>query len=317
MKITNIFKVYGTEGKHCAFTDIISYNGRYYLGFMEGPQHMVDPDNHGIIMSSEDGKTWEIVHQIHCGKDTREPKFVVRDGELLCYFFTIEPSIHGKRMITDSWRMSSMDGSVWSKAECFATEEKYWRPVYYNNFLYCVTHPKDPAPDRPCRLMCSSDGLNWDHLADVPIDYSQKPNEASLAFDKEGVLKVFIRTDLDKREAYVLTSRAPYNEFTKKSLDLRMGGPLLWFDGDEIYLGARFFPSPDYSHTGIFRLNEKGLPQLITVLPSMGDSSYMGITRKLDDSGWLISYYSSHESLNGNLFSSNHGSIYLVEADDQ
>lgn len=64
-------------------------------------------------------------------------------------------------------------------------------------------------------------------------------------------------------------------------------------------------------------LAKDGKPKLVTVLPSMGDSSYMGITRKLDNSGYLISYYSSHESLGGDLFSRNNGAIYIVETSDE
>ena len=97
---------------------------------------------------------------------------------------------------------------------------------------------------------------------------------------------------------------------------MRLGGPLLWFDHKTAFLGARFHLDSGYSHTGIFRLDEENRPQLLAVLPSMGDSSYMGITRKTDNSGFLISYYSSHESLGGDLFSQNHGSIYVAETCD-
>lgn len=317
MKIANIKKVYEARQMHCAFTDIVTFRGRYYLGFMEGPKHMVDPLNHGVILSSRDGEEWETVLKIHCGKDTREPKFMEFNGKLWGYFFTIEPSPDGSRMITDSWYITSEDGQTWSSPVCFAKEEKYWRPVSHDGIAYCVTHPKDPAPDRPCRLMCSEDGHHWSHLADVPIEHTQKPNEASLAFDEKGMLHVFIRTDQGRCEAFLLTAKAPWRSFEKKGLGMRMGGPLIWVDRGSIYLGARFHPCQEYAHTGIFRVDDSGCPQLVTVLPSMGDSSYMGITRNIEDTGYLISYYSSHEALGGDLFSKNHGAIYLVETKDE
>ena len=317
MKITQIRKVYAVQGMHCAFTDIVSFRGRYYLGFMESAQHMVNSENCCMILSSLDGVQWETVCRVHCGKDTREPKFMELNEKLLCYFFTIEPAGDASRMITNSWCMWSTDGCVWEEPVCFAREEKYWRPVNYRGAAYCVTHPKDPAPDRPCRLMKSMDGLHWTHLADIPIAYTQKPNEASLAFNNEGKLFVFIRTDRDKREAYLLTAVPPYQSLEKNSLGMQMGWPLLWLDKDEIFLGGRFYTSEEYPHTGIFHLAKDGKPKLVTVLPSMGDSSYMGITRKLDNSGYLISYYSSHESLGGDLFSRNNGAIYIVETSDE
>lgn len=301
---------------HCAFTDIITFRGCYFLGFMEGPKHMVDDKNHSLILVSQDGENWEKVCRIYCGKDTREPKFMELNGKLLCFFFTIEPSADGTHMLTDSWYIESIDGRIWSEPVCFAYKEKYWRPVNYKGTAYCVTHPKDPAPEQPCRLMRSQNGKNWEHLADIPIEDSQKPNEAALAFDEEGILYIFIRTDRDQCEAYLLRSKEPYTVFEKKSLGMRLGGPLLWFDRRNIFLGARFYLESGYPHTGIFQLDEEIRPHLLVVLPSMGDSSYMGITRKTDDSGYLISYYSSHESLGGDLFSKNHGSIYVVETCD-
>lgn len=316
MNIVDIRRAYSAPGMHCAFTDLFLYRGRYYLGFKEGPKHMVDERNHGLILSSEDGVRWTAVCRVHCGKDTREPKFMEWNGRLLCYFFTIEPAPGGARMLTDSWCMQSEDGTHWSEPVCFAREEKYWHPVSHKGIAYCVTHPKDPAPDRPCRLMRSTDGLRWEHLADVPIDHTQKPNEASLAFDGADTLYVFIRTDRGQCLSYLLKAKPPYRSFEKISLGARMSGPLVWIDRGEIYLGARFYPSPEYPHTGIFRMDAAGAPRLVTVLPSMGDSSYMGVARKADDTGYLISYYSSHESLGGDRFENNLGAIYLVETRD-
>ena len=88
MKITQIRKVYAVQGMHCAFTDIVSFRGRYYLGFMEGPQHMVNSENCCMILSSLDGVQWETVCRVHCGKDTREPKFMELNEKVLCYFFS-------------------------------------------------------------------------------------------------------------------------------------------------------------------------------------------------------------------------------------
>lgn len=316
MNIIDIRRVYAAPGNHCAFTDLFLFQGRYYLGFKEGPKHMVDERNHGLILSSEDGIQWSKVCRVHCGKDTREPKFMELNGRLLCYFFTIEPAPDGTHMITDSWCMQSEDGAHWSEPVCFAREEKYWHPVCYKGTAYCVAHSKDPAPDRPCRFMRSADGLHWEHLADIPIDYTQKPNEASLAFDSTGTLHVFIRTDRGQCLAYLLTAAPPYRSFEKKPLGMRMGGPLIWIDRDETYLGARFYPCPEYPHTGIFRVDPAGVPHLVTVLPSMGDSSYMGAARKKDGSGYLFSYYSSHDALCGDRFEHNLGAIYLVETLD-
>ena len=312
-KIANIKKAFSLEGTHAAFTDIASFKGNYYLGFMVGVKHMVDAENKGMVLKSGDGINWVPSCVFHCGKDTREPKFMEMDGRLFAYFFTIVPATDNSRMITDSWYSYTEDGLNWTKPVRFAKEEKFWRPAFNNGTAYCVSHPKDPAPDRPCRLYQSADGMAWQHISDIPIDPMKKPNEASIAFDSKSNLYVFIRSDMDNKHSYVLKSAPPYIKYEVFDMGRQLGGPLIWVDSDEIYLGARFFTEYGSQHTGIFKLDDEMKPHMVCVLPSFGDCSYMGITGKLDSKGYLASYYSSHECLEGTSVSANIASIYVAD----
>lgn len=311
MKITDIRRVFSLTGSHCAFTDIISFGGCYYLGFMAGVEHMVNPENKGVVLKSPNGINWSLSALFGCKKDTREPKFAVIGGRLFAYFFTIEPAPGENRMITDSWYSFTEDGLCWSSPVRFAQEVKYWRPAAFGGAVYCVTHPKDPSPEGYCRLMRSEDGMHWSFLSNLPVEPMEKPNEAAIAFGETGTLHIFIRTDRGRCHAYYLSSEPPYTEYRIHDLGCRLGGPLIWLEEGQVRLGARFYTEGGCAHTGIFRLDEQFHPQLLSVLPSMGDSSYMGITRRMQEEGYLISYYSSHESLGGDHFAHNHASVYL------
>ena len=300
------------HGAHCAFTDIITFKGQYYLGFMVGTKHKFDSETKCIILKSPDGENWSQAQQLYCQTDTREPKFVEFDGKLYAFFFTLEPCADNK-FIAKSWMSSTSDGMNWTEPIVFAEGEKYWRPRRMGNKLYCVTHPLYPSENSYCRLVSSSDGASWEHLSNIPIDPMRKPNEASIAFDEENNLYVFIRTDLADKNSYVIKSKPPYVKYETYDMHRQLSGPLIWLKNNEIYLGARFYTKFNIPHSGIFKFDDKMEPVLITVLPSMGDSSYMGITKKIDGDGYFLSYYSSHENLNGDNFSSNKASIYLVD----
>ncbi|MGI5894957.1 MAG: sialidase family protein [Candidatus Merdivicinus sp.] len=315
MEIRSIYRTYFMKGSHSAFSDITSFQGNYYLGFMSGKKHMVDPENKSVILKSEDGVQWTPALQLHMGIDTREPKFMVLDGKLFAYFFTITPHETEDRMVTNSWYTYTEDGITWKDPCQFAQEEKFWRPVAFQGSAYCVTHPKDPAPNRYCRLMKSKDGIHWDFIQNIPIDPMEKPNEASITFDEQGRLLVFIRTDRGRCSAYILRAEAPYTHFEVFDLNQRMGGPLIWTHNGIIYISCRFYTETGTPHTGIFQLKEDMKPILDIVLPSYGDSSYAGIVNKLDGDGVWISYYSSHDCLvSDSKYSKANASIYLADA---
>lgn len=312
-KINNIRKVFSLEGSHAAFTDIGKFNGYYYLGFMLGVKHMVDKENKSMILKSKDGVNWTASSLLHCGIDTREPKFMEINGRFFAYFFTITPNEDKTRMITNSWYVYTDDGMIWTQPKQFAAEEKFWRPVFHKGMAYCVSHPKDPVPDRPCKLYKSADGMSWEFMADIPIDPMKKPTEASLDFDSHDNLFIFIRSDRGDNHSYVLKAEPPYTEFEVYDMGMRLGGPLLWIKNDEIFLGARIFTDYDARNTAILKLDDEMKPHMICILPSFGDCSYMGITEKMDGEGYFISYYSSHECLEGTSVSPNISSIYLAD----
>ena len=58
VRVTNVRRVFH-NGEHNAFTDLIRFQGRYFLTFRSCPDgHMVHPTASIIILSSKDLKTW-------------------------------------------------------------------------------------------------------------------------------------------------------------------------------------------------------------------------------------------------------------------
>ena len=86
VRVTNVRRVFH-NGEHNAFTDLIRFQGRYFLTFRSCPDgHMVHPTASIIILSSKDLKKWEQVHQFSVPmRDTRDPHFLDFKGQLFVY----------------------------------------------------------------------------------------------------------------------------------------------------------------------------------------------------------------------------------------
>ncbi|NPE45856.1 hypothetical protein [Sphingobacterium prati] len=70
---------------HCAFTDLIHYNGNYFLAFRKGSDHGASRDGTVVILKSGDLKSWDKINEYrYLSHDLRDPKFFVdNSGHLL------------------------------------------------------------------------------------------------------------------------------------------------------------------------------------------------------------------------------------------
>ena len=86
VKVTNIRRVFH-NGEHNAFTDLIRFQGKFYLTFRSCPDgHMVHPTASIIVLASEDAKEWKQVHRFRVAKrDTRDPHFLSFKNRLFVY----------------------------------------------------------------------------------------------------------------------------------------------------------------------------------------------------------------------------------------
>jgi len=70
---------------HCAFTDLINYNGKYFLAFRKGSDHGGSRDGTVVVLKSDDLKSWNKINEYrYLSHDLRDPKFFVgNSGHLL------------------------------------------------------------------------------------------------------------------------------------------------------------------------------------------------------------------------------------------
>ena len=86
VRVASVRRIFD-NGEHNAFTDMVCFRGRFFLTFRSCPDgHGVHPTSSIIVMSSEGGQDWQLVHRFRVPKrDVRDPHFLVFKGRLFVY----------------------------------------------------------------------------------------------------------------------------------------------------------------------------------------------------------------------------------------
>ncbi len=299
------------DGMHNSNTDMIEWNGQYYLAYVSSPYHFGnDASVLHVKRSSDHGKTWTEVDEFNpSNEDIRDPKFAVIGNRLFLYAlkntsFVAEPYL--------SVYSYTEDGSRWKD---FATVPGldgwlFWRPktadgkTFYNA-AYWWEHGKST-------LLKSSDGIHWDVVS--TIHSGDRNDETEIQFLPDGRLLATARLEHGEGEGIfghpagstlITTSEPPYTAWKPgiESLVTRLDGPYLFTYHDRVYALGRFQPNPGKAgpltdqgsilsrkRTSLFEVRENGLAYL-TDLPSDGDTSYVGLAVAGDTA--YASYYTS------------------------
>ena len=258
VRVTNVRRVFH-NGEHNAFTDLIRFQGRYFLTFRSCPDgHMVHPTASIIILSSKDLKKWEQVHQFSVPmRDTRDPHFLEFKGQLFVYTgtwysgeTTLPPSEYdlNKHLGYAAW---SGDGKQWhSPVMLEGTFGHYiWKAAEYDGKAYLCgrrkhqfdVRPRGEGPEVESAMLVSEDGLVWKTAA---LFQEQRGDETVFQFQADGSVLAIGRRGSDK--AQILRSKPPYQQWQRKELDRYIGGPMLvalgeivgLWGGDEILIEA-------------------------------------------------------------------------------
>ena len=295
---------------HQAFTDLVSFKGKFYCTFREGTGHVPGPKGtDGVIrvLSSNDGISWIPESLLNSDKyDLRDPKIsVTPDGRLM---LVIGGSHYDKgNLLSQLTHVSFSDYDGKNFTPPIPTEldpiikndyNWLWRITWHNGVAYGVVYQ---GRNGSAYLVSSDNGVHYKLVCKLDIDGS--PNEASLEFDSEGGMHMIVRRGGGNRMGYYGTAKSPYMKWNWKELDQPLGGPhLALLPNDKIIVVSRYYRSSG-SQTAIFELQDNHL-EVIEVLPSGGDTSYPGLV--LQDNKLYISYYSNH---------SEKTSIYLAKRD--
>ncbi|HMV47008.1 MAG TPA: exo-alpha-sialidase [Blastocatellia bacterium] len=298
LKLLSVKKIWA-QGEHNAFTDLIRFRNHWFCIFREGKAH-ADGEGKLRVLTSLDGETWESAALLELlGKDLRDAKFSIAPGNRLMLVCGAADAANRNGGEFLSFVSFSMDGKQWSKLERvngFEGRTWLWRVVWHKGTAYGAAYSWDDARRMWAVIARSRDGVNYEKLSKVFADM----NEAALNFDDKDALTVVFRSVDRDAEATVVQSRAPFAEWTTKTLTpdgewrKQLGGPavLRLPDGRMIAAGRLYRDKMTRTGVGLLDIASGKLTDLIA-LPSGGDNSYPGLVWH-GGKVWM-SYYSSHE----------------------
>ncbi len=287
--------------KHCAFTDVIQFKGKFYCTFRESSVGHIpgketgDGDGKIRILSSIDGEKWESVALLQRETfDLRDAKLSqTPDGRLMVLMagsIYVNQKLVG-RIVQVSF--SNANGQIFSSPMNVEIDpaihsdlDWLWRVTWHNDVGYGVIY-QPISSDWKVFLVKTTDGVHYQNITQLNV--SGQPNEATVRFAPTGEMQILVRREANDRSAYFGTAKAPYTDWKFVNCGTSLGGPnFIYLPNGRILAGGRV-----NGRTGIGYLEKDGHFNLFAILPSGGDNSYPGFT--IRDGNLYITYYSSHE----------------------
>lgn len=308
------------DGNHNAFTDLCTFNGRYYLTFRSCPDgHMLFTTSQIKVLASDDGYEWKEVFCFNVPqRDVRDPHFLVFQDKIHVYSGTwwVDEADSRNTDVTQhlGYCVHSADGKNWSEPKLLPGTYGYyiWRAATYGGIAYmcgrclAIDEPSEDRSENQAAMqswmLASTDGISWQRSALFQPEYG---DETAFLFEDDGSVLALARSG--RRNAYLCRANPPYSEWTRTELDRPVGGPLIVKWGEHYLAGGRKTVDGVPSTT-IYWLVDDQLQEIVT-LPSGGDTSYPGFIAVSPTQG-LLSYYSSHEGSGTGLAPS---AIYLAD----
>ncbi|GAA4447129.1 sialidase family protein [Ravibacter arvi] len=288
---------------HSAFTDLLFFKGNYYCSFREGSGHVPGTDGTVRILKSPDGKRWESIADLKKeGIDLRDPKLSVTPAGKIMVIMGGSIYNNGKlEGRKPQVSFSDANGGNYSAPEEVRVDpaitswgDWLWRVTWHNGVGYTIDYqigPQERKGPTAMYLLKTTDGKYFEKVSKIEMDGF--PNEATIRFDKKGVMHVLIRRELEDQMGVLAESKAPFTNWTFHKLDQRLGGPNFVFtEKGKILMGTRVHEG-SVVYTGLFLGDTKGNFHKVATFPSSGDTSYPGMVIR-NGSLWF-SYYSSHE----------------------
>lgn len=294
------------NGEHNAFTDLVRFQGKFYLTFRSCPDgHMVHPTASVIILASDDAREWRQVHRFSVkDRDTRDPHFLVFRDKLFVYTGTwysgpttlpTKEYDLNKHLGYAAW---SDDGLKWhSPIMLEGTFGHYiWRAAAHGDKAYLCGRRKlgfemgarGEGKQVESLMLESDDGLIWRKRA---VFQEIAGDETAFLFEPDGTVLAIGRRG--GAPAQLLKSSPPYTKWDRKDLDRYVGGPLVTKWDGRYLVGGRKTIKGSGPKTSLCWLVGDQLHEFAE-FPSGGDNSYPGFV-ELGPGRALVSYYSSHE----------------------
>ena len=311
-------KAYG-DGRHNAFTDLIRWNGMYYLCFRHGEAHG-SMDGVIRVMRSPDMRTWESCGQLATLGDDRDPHFALA-GDTLHVYFGVWSLVHypgpntPDRGAVRSHFATTTDGKTWSKVQgVYEPGFWLWRVEYHDGRFYSAAYTAvRPRPTRrEVRLLASVNGLDWDFVSLVANEHMA--GETGMWWQGDGSLRMITRTN-DRELGAILSSSDPeLTLWRNQTTGVTVHAPAMARWQNRVFVGGRGYDG-NSAVTKLWEVIGDDIVERIT-LPSGGDTSYPGLavdpaTAGAEAPSLFVSWYSQHEN-DGNPAADKHtANIYV------
>lgn len=284
------------KAPHNAFPDMIRFKGNFYVALREGNNHMPDKSGAVRILKSKDGKKWQSVGLLEEeDRDVREGRLSITPEGKIMVITAVGVYDDGYKILYPMVSFSDEKGEDFTPLQRIEMDiepnlDWMWRVTWHNKVGYGIVYRNYNAA-REVHLLKTTDGINFNHVAQLPIDGG--PNESTIRFDENGEMYVLVRREDDDKMGVLAKSDYPYKSWTTKKLTKRLGGPnFLFLDNSTLVMGTRDYRK-EGAKTAIHLTDLDGNIKKSMNLPSGGDTSYPGMVlykKKL----WFV-YYSSHE----------------------
>lgn len=282
------------QGAYNSFTDLVVYKGKIFCAFREASEHGVSLDGSIRILVSSDAKTWEPATLIQSDRgDLRDPHLTVTPDNRLMLSVCIARHPH-PTLISASY--FSSDGVHWEGPTTFGDENAWmWRVTWKDDIAYGFSYRcKEPYF---IQLFASPNGKDFSKVGGPCFEGFYNNETSTMLFQEDGTAICVLRCS---GPAQVGTAAPPYDDWTWKILDRRLGGPeVIALPDGRIVACGRLYDDP--VRTALCWLDpEAGTLTEFLTLPSGGDTSYPGMI------WWkgrlLVSYYSSHEGQKARIY---------------
>ncbi len=278
---------------HCAFTDLVWFQGRLLCAFRESADHHAFDGTVRILESRDGGFSFSSCAELRLpGEDLRDPRFLALGNDrlfLLCGARTPVPDRERDVVPVRTLLYASPDGCRWTAPQALVGPQFWlWRLTLspWGLALGVAYHAAEPVT---ARLYGSGDLRSFDVL--VPTLFSEgRPSEHALAFRPDGEALCLLRRD--PGSALLGRAKPPYRSWSWTDLGVRIGGPCLVDVDGALVAGVRLHQPQVHTALCLLDPDARTLTETLA-LPSGEDTSYPGMVRRGADL-W-VSYYSSHE----------------------
>jgi hypothetical protein len=301
------------DGYHNAFTDLLYWQGHYYLTFRTAQSHSIETPGDIRVYRSADLSTWTQCAHFDTGGDDRDPKLIDGGTRLGVLFGTFYPRWKGRsrpNAETDliSCIAVSRDGLSWSTPhQVFGPNYWLWRILPTPEGFYGAAYhfPSSRPHQGAIDLLFSEDLFNW--RLKTRMRAGDDLSEPALYRPKPDILCCIIRAKEPRNHSWIGRSPAPYDRWSWTDLGAMIHAPVVLKKNDRWLVAGRSqeedlpdgafqrFVAKPTAHTTLWAVEDTGLAHLITV-PSAGDCSYCGLADG-PNGEILMSYYSQHQRL--------------------